>query len=807
MNNNEEELQERIERLEKGEPLEDALLGLDADQREMVMLAASIRSVSFEQTAEVVRSQRDKVMGAAGSNRHPDVAPNQSPEMAAGFFPQLGSWLAGQFSPARAVAFAFLFVAVLFVGLWAARGRGNEGQEIASQDLARISPEEASLESDGTDAAVERSIGDSSAGASAGESAPVSELFIPMMSNPLPLAPDKATVREAKGLVEIRSADGQWRTVNGSAVLGVGESLRTAGFSGAHLEFYDGSQANIGPNSELEIEQLDALQRDQGFRTVVLNQRIGVSEHYVDFRNDAGSRYEVKTPSGSGIARGTFFTVNVDEEAQSRYTVREGKVDVTSLGASVSVVAGQMTGFSVSEAPSQPQHLVTGEGTLTQMGDIWIIAGQRFSVTADTTILGDPQLGDLVEVEARAQAGGPPVAELIRLQWSPPKNEFTITGPVEEIDGLRWVVSGQEITITPETLIASGIEVGDEVRVRGTIQLPGGDLVARSIELMDDGRGHPFEFAGIVQSLGATSWQISGITIAIDEETEIEGDIFEGDLVKVEGWILADDTWLAHEIKLLEPHQSTFAFSGHVLNIDPWNVDGVLFEVRDWTLIEAGIELGDLVRVSGIILDDGTWVAERIEKIDDRLFRLVFVGYVDSIDPWSIAGLPIATDENTDIDDQIEVGDLVKVTVWVQADGTWLARRIEWLSSGAEEGCVLITAVITAINGDQISLSDGQVITLGDTEIEGDLRVNAVAAIVACVNEDGEIEIVSITIIYVPPVRPPQPPLPPGPPGEDRPERVTLCHKPGTPAEKTKTLPSSALFGHLGHGDTLGPCD
>ena len=37
--------------------------------------------------------------------------------------------------------------------------------------------------------------------------------------------------------------------------------------------------------------------------------------------------------------------------------------------------------------------------------------------------------------------------------------------------------------------------------------------------------------------------------------------------------------------------------------------------------------------------------------------------------------------------------------------------------------------------------------------------------------------------------------------------KVTICHKPGTPAEKTMTVPQSALKGHLGCGDTLGPCD
>jgi hypothetical protein len=35
---------------------------------------------------------------------------------------------------------------------------------------------------------------------------------------------------------------------------------------------------------------------------------------------------------------------------------------------------------------------------------------------------------------------------------------------------------------------------------------------------------------------------------------------------------------------------------------------------------------------------------------------------------------------------------------------------------------------------------------------------------------------------------------------------VAICHKPGTPAQKTLVIPFKALKGHLGHGDTKGPC-
>lgn len=37
-------------------------------------------------------------------------------------------------------------------------------------------------------------------------------------------------------------------------------------------------------------------------------------------------------------------------------------------------------------------------------------------------------------------------------------------------------------------------------------------------------------------------------------------------------------------------------------------------------------------------------------------------------------------------------------------------------------------------------------------------------------------------------------------------KNVTVCHKPGTPAQKSLAIPIKALKGHLGHGDTIGQC-
>lgn len=37
-------------------------------------------------------------------------------------------------------------------------------------------------------------------------------------------------------------------------------------------------------------------------------------------------------------------------------------------------------------------------------------------------------------------------------------------------------------------------------------------------------------------------------------------------------------------------------------------------------------------------------------------------------------------------------------------------------------------------------------------------------------------------------------------------QKVGVCHKPGTPAQQNLWIPTSALRGHLGHGDKLGAC-
>lgn len=40
----------------------------------------------------------------------------------------------------------------------------------------------------------------------------------------------------------------------------------------------------------------------------------------------------------------------------------------------------------------------------------------------------------------------------------------------------------------------------------------------------------------------------------------------------------------------------------------------------------------------------------------------------------------------------------------------------------------------------------------------------------------------------------------------EAPEKVVICHRPGTPAQQTLFVSSRALSAHMDHADTPGPC-
>jgi len=63
---------------------------------------------------------------------------------------------------------------------------------------------------------------------------------------------------------------------------------------------------------------------------------------------------------------------------------------------------------------------------------------------------------------------------------------------------------------------------------------------------------------------------------------------------------------------------ATFELVGELTSMDPWTVAGKTFETNELTQIADGLQVGDLVRVQGAVLEDDTWVAYSIQPAEEQ---------------------------------------------------------------------------------------------------------------------------------------------------------------------------------------------
>ena len=253
--------------------------------------------------------------------------------------------------------------------------------------------------------------------------------------------------------------------------------------------------------------------------------------------------------------------------------------------------------------------------------------------------------------------------------------------------------------------------------------------------------------------------------------------------------------------------ESTFEIVGRLESIDPWMVTGNTFATRDSTHIDEGLQVGDLVRVKGVILEDGTWLASSIERVEEQANpTIILVGVVTSVDPWVVNGITLNVTSDTVITGEINTGMIVRVEILLLDDGTWEVISIAPLGSFTDvPGCATVTATVVSVNGNEIQFAGWPAIELGeDVNIEGEdgrsevtLSENQVVLVVVCASEEGQITITHIVILNTDDGEIP---------GEGGGEKVLVCHKPDKKGGHTLNISSSAVPAHLAHGDKLGAC-
>lgn len=283
--------------------------------------------------------------------------------------------------------------------------------------------------------------------------------------------------------------------------------------------------------------------------------------------------------------------------------------------------------------------------------------------------------------------------------------------------------------------------------------------------------------------------------------------------------------------------KATFELVGKLESTDPWKVSGRPLVTNETTQIDDGLQVNDVVRVRGAVLENDTWVAYSIERMEEQSDPIVIlVGVVDSIDPWVVNGIALNVTEDTEIQDGITTGMIVHVQILLLSDGTWEVLRIVPLGESAGiSGCVTVIATVVSVSGDQIQFlgwpttvifspgsqndndnnngnnneNDNENNNENNNENENEntnddengsdeapVAVGDIVSAVICTAEDGRLIIVQIIVIDEDEED-----------NTDTPgEKVLVCHKPDKKGGHTLSLPQSAVPAHLGHGDTLGAC-
>lgn len=254
---------------------------------------------------------------------------------------------------------------------------------------------------------------------------------------------------------------------------------------------------------------------------------------------------------------------------------------------------------------------------------------------------------------------------------------------------------------------------------------------------------------------------------------------------------------------------STFELTGTLESIEPWQVAGRTLQTNDATKISQGLEVGDLVRVQGAVLEDDTWLAYSIEPAQEESDQTItIIARLTSVEPWVVNGITLNVTDDTVITGEFKPGMLVKVEILLLEDGTWEVISISPVGDlTSVDNCVKVIATVASITGNQVQFLGWPItVELDDSsqpENDNDQDVDFAALqpgqqvlAVVCLSDDGQLIIVKITVLDVD--------------DGDEPstgsEKVLVCHKPDKKGGHTLSIASPAVPAHLGHGDTLGPC-
>ena len=185
---------------------------------------------------------------------------------------------------------------------------------------------------------------------------------------PIASTGETGTLSSLEGDVQVlRQGSSVWMAAISGMELVAGDSLKTGGDGYVLITFFDGSVMEVESDTEISVDELSAAAG--GSKTIRINQVIGNTVNRVENIIDSSSTYEVETPAGSGVVRGTIFLVVVTGNGRyiSISTLDEGDeeehyVILINNGVEVIIPEGMTSTCEEGGIPGNPFHTNPGDG-------------------------------------------------------------------------------------------------------------------------------------------------------------------------------------------------------------------------------------------------------------------------------------------------------------------------------------------------------------------------------------------------------------------------------------------------------------
>jgi hypothetical protein len=260
-----------------------------------------------------------------------------------------------------------------------------------------------------------------------------------------------AQVDELSGLVHVqRKKEVAWDPAQLNQLLWGRDWIRSGGASGARLRFFDVSTADLGPDTEITVEELARTRRGDSGRVTLKMWSGRVAVRAVRFM-DPSSYFRVDTPTASTVVRGARFTVEMEPDGRTRVEVQEGSAEVTVGGETLYLGMGEQLTVGAGGEVEQSRVYEPDPALIqARVQEAWSAPGETFQLE-----LPEGELNQfLVSVGSRT---GLPVENLqVWLTGGEARLSATLTEPTR-ID-LNAVVRIQVVNgrLVPQIRVAAG---------------------------------------------------------------------------------------------------------------------------------------------------------------------------------------------------------------------------------------------------------------------------------------------------------------------------------------------------------------